>query len=132
MTDVEQWDPTKNSLRDVHRVILSKGAVQLASGGLCLTDTDQAELRSVLLLGFSSWEKFVDATDVETIISWIKVLTICEQEYSGFDSGAKSPVIPLVRVLKRRNAYPSALTTWIKENSSNRFLPYGSLLDRLS
>lgn len=131
MTDVEQWDPAKNSLGDVHCAILSRAAVQHESGGLCLSDTDQAELRAVLLLGSSSWEKFVDAIDAETIVAWIRVLTICEEEYSGFDCGAKSPVIPLVRVLKRRNAYPSDLTSWIKSHSRNRFLPYGSLLDRL-
>lgn len=131
MIDVEQWDPDKTALGDVHRAILTKAAAQHESGGLCLTDTDQTELRSVLLLGSSSWEKFVDTTDVETIVAWIKVLTICEQEYSGFDCGAKSPVIPLVRVLKRRKAYPNDLTSWIKGHSSNRFLPYGSLLDRL-
>lgn len=131
MTDVEQWDPTKNSLGDVHRAILSKAAVQLERGGLCLTDTDQTELRSVLLLASSSWEKFVATTDEETLVGWIKVLTICEQEYSGFDCGAKSPVIPLVRVLRKRNAYPNDLTIWIKSHSRNRFLPYGNLLDRL-
>lgn len=131
MTDVEQWDPAKNSLSDVHRVILSKAAQQLEQGSLFLSDSDQAKLRSVLLLGASSWEKFVDATDTTTIIGWIKVLTMSEQEYSGFDCGAKSPVIPLVRVLKRRDAYPSDLTSWIRGHSQNRFLPYGSLLDRL-
>lgn len=131
MTDVEQWDPAKNSLRDLHRVILSKGAQQLEQGDLCLSDTDQAELRSILLLGASSWEKFVDSIDSTTIIAWVKVLTISEQEYSGFECGAKSPVIPLVRVLKRRNEFPSDLTSWIKSHSRNRFLPHGSLLDRL-
>ena len=131
MNDVEQWDPAKNSLGELHRIVLSRAAGQLESGGLRLTDTDQTELRSVLLLGSSAWEKFVATTDVETIVGWIKVLTICEQEYSGFDCGAKSPVIPLVRVLKRRNAYPNDLTSWIKGHSRNRFLPHGSLLDRL-
>jgi hypothetical protein len=39
--------------------------------------------------------------------------------------------VPLVALLKSRAAYPSELTRWIKTNTSNRFLPYGSLMDRL-
>ena len=40
-------------------------------------------------------------------------------------------MIPLVRELKRRGAYPAELTAWIKANTDNRFLPYGNLMDRL-
>ena len=42
-----------------------------------------------------------------------------------------APVIPLVAELKRRGDYPNDLTAWIKANTDNRFLPYGSLMDRL-
>ena len=37
----------------------------------------------------------------------------------------------MVRELKRRGRFEVALTTWIKANSTNRFLPHGSLMDRL-
>jgi len=49
----------------------------------------------------------------------------------GFELGARSPVIALVRLLKQRGEYPDDLTGWVKANTDNRFLPYGSLLDRL-
>jgi hypothetical protein len=40
-------------------------------------------------------------------------------------------VIPLARLLKSRGDYPEDLTAWIRAHTGNRFLPYGSLLDRL-
>lgn len=49
----------------------------------------------------------------------------------GWESGPRSPVIPLAAELKKRGEYPPELTRWIKANTENRFLPYGSLMDRL-
>ena len=49
----------------------------------------------------------------------------------NWEALGRSPVIPLVAELKRRGRYPRELTGWIKANTTNRFLPYGSLLDRL-
>ena len=61
----------------------------------------------------------------------IMVFTKGEKEVAGWEAGAKSPVIPMVRELKKRGTFPSELTIWIKANSENRFLPHGSLMDRL-
>lgn len=61
----------------------------------------------------------------------IRVFTKGEKEVPGWEAGAKSPVIPMVRELKKRGTFPSELTIWIKANSENRFLPHGSLMDRL-
>ena len=44
---------------------------------------------------------------------------------------AKSAVVKLVRVLKQRGEMTPELTSWIKANSDNRFLPHGDLMDRL-
>ncbi|MCY3884599.1 MAG: hypothetical protein OXG24_06725 [Gammaproteobacteria bacterium] len=131
MTHVEEWDPSAASLTEEHRRILTEAARQLDAGNLCLKLADQAKLKSVLFLGFSSWEKFVRADDSKTVVAWIKVLTSCEEKYSGFECGSKSPVISLARVLRKRGTYPSELSNWIKEHSNNRFLPHGSLMDRL-
>jgi hypothetical protein len=40
-------------------------------------------------------------------------------------------VIAIVRELRHRGSYPKELTAWIKAHTTNRFLPYGSLADRL-
>ena len=46
----------------------------------------------------------------------------------GWEAGAKSPVIPLARVLRNRGRrLDKALLQWLREVSDNRFLPYGPL-----
>ena len=62
--------------------------------------------------------------------SLVRLYTLAER-LPGWNAGPRSPVIPLVAELKRRDACPDGLTAWIKANTDNRFLPYGSLLDRL-
>lgn len=131
MTDVEQWDPRSISLGDNHRAILSNAWRERTGMKLPLTQEDLETMRVALMAKAGDWKQFAEPADDNTIINWIKVLVLCEEQYSGFDCGAKSPVIPLVGVLRQRGTYSREITSWIKENSSNRFLPYGSLLDRL-
>ena len=65
------------------------------------------------------------------LTGWLKALVLAEESIPGCDAGAKSPAIQLARLLRERGDYPGELTAWIKSVSSNRFLPYGSLADRL-
>ena len=65
------------------------------------------------------------------LVGWARALTLAEETIPGCEGGAKSPVIALARLLRSRGDYPHDLTLWIKRVSSNRFLPYGSLMDRL-
>jgi len=67
----------------------------------------------------------------ETLQSLIRVFTLGEMAYPSWAAGEKSPVIALVRELKRRGSYDPAVTRWIKSHTSNKFLPHGSLMDRL-
>jgi hypothetical protein len=66
-----------------------------------------------------------------TLESLIRIFTLGEMQYSSWVADDKSPVIALVRELKRRGSFDPALTRWIKAHTSNRFLPHGSLMDRL-
>ena len=69
-------------------------------------------------------------TDAD-LVALTRVFAKGEKEVAGWEAGAKSPVIPMVRELKKRGTYPAELTGWIKTNSENRYLPHGSLMDRL-
>ncbi|MEM9621858.1 MAG: hypothetical protein AAF993_09440 [Pseudomonadota bacterium] len=67
-------------------------------------------------------------TEIEALI---RIFTLGEELYSGWLAGDKSPVVPLVRELKSRGTYDATLTRWIKSHTNNKFLPHGSLMDRL-
>lgn len=77
------------------------------------------------------WTDAVAELPSSRVEALIRFFTLAEETISGWQAGAKSPVIPLVKVLKARGDYQRELTQWIKANTSNRFLPHGSLMDRL-
>lgn len=84
-----------------------------------------------MLVDSEAWRSFVESESDASIVGWIKVLTLIERDYSGFEAGSRSPVLTLISVLKAREALPADLFVWIKSHTENRFLPYGSLADRL-
>ena len=62
----------------------------------------------------------------------VRLFTVLEA-LAGFEAGARSPVIPLFRHLKPQLDAEAAaeLVRWIRTHSENRFIPHGSLQDRL-
>ena len=90
-----------------------------------------SRLRPVMQLGADAWATFAENVDEKMIVKWIKVLCLCEERFFGFECGPRSPVIFLARELRKRGRYPKDLTLWIRNHSSNKFLPYGSLSDML-
>ena len=95
---------------------------------------DAAAIRRTAVVarhGTVDWAATAATLTVQDLQALIKVFAKGEKEIPGWEAGAKSPVIPLVRELKKRGAYSPELTIWIKANSENRFLPHGSLMDRL-
>ena len=81
---------------------------------------------SVMKLGADAWA-LAEALDSATIIHLVRVFTLVEV-LPGWDSGSKSPVIGLVKILKSRGEFEADLRKWIKLTSDNRYLPYGSAL----
>jgi len=132
VSDVGTWDPGD-------RVTLSEGHLEcVRRAGKHLEDADfgldEAELRSLaplMSLDADQWDAAARNEDGRQLVAWIRFFTLAEARLPGFEAGAKSPVIPLARVLRERGEYPVDLTAWIRAHSDNRFLPHGSLLDRL-
>lgn len=77
--------------------------------------------------------------DAGTLEALVRLFTLLENR-PGWAAGAASPVVPLFRSLRMRvqGDEPAAaavdvdaLAAWVKRHSDNRFLPWGSLQDRL-
>lgn len=94
-------------------------------------DADAARLREVVNAQPDARAALFAERSSEQLVGWLRVLTLAEEAIPGCAAGAKSPVIQIARLLRERGDYPVALTAWIRSVSSNRFLPYGSLMDRL-
>lgn len=136
---VGSFDPSnKNSTSDVNSGDLldfSRASQALEAENFGLDELAIARLaplaRHAPGSGGADWALVAESMDDSTIVDLIRLFTLAESRLSGWESGAKSPVVALAALLRRRDAYPKELTGWIKANTSNRFLPYGSLMDRL-
>ncbi len=126
--DVGAWEPPAR-LGDTHARTLD--GIVVVDGRLDVDDTKARRLREIANAGSHAWSGFFAERSSQRLIEWLRVLTLAEEMVSGCDTGAKSPVIVLARLLRERGDYPAELTAWIRSVSSNRFLPYGSLMDRL-
>lgn len=100
-----------------------------------LTTLDQEQLQAHRLADESrlmglepgAWETASELS-TEDIERLVRFFTLVEMKIAGWEGGRKSPVIPLVRMLKSREAFTAELRKWIKANTSNRYLPNGSAL----
>jgi len=130
---VDSWDPaagTEPSDLDVARLCLASAAMETHEFGLSAHEI--ARLAPFARhQGGVDWTQLAEGMESDQVIALIKLFTLAEAAFPAWESGPRSPVVPLVALLKSRDAYPAELTRWIKANTSNRFLPHGSLMDRL-
>ena len=132
MSDVGNWDPGDRVTLSARRLeCVRRAAMHLEDADFGLDAAELELLAPVMSLAGDQWDAAARNEDAPELVAWIRFLTLAEARLPGFEAGAKSPVIPLARVLRERGAYPTDLTAWIRAHSDNRFLPHGSLLDRL-
>ena len=62
------------------------------------------------------------------IVALVRFFTLAEMQLTGWEAGKRSPVIPLVKILKARSAFTPKLRKWIKTSTNNRYLPNGAAL----
>ena len=90
-----------------------------------LIDAVEPDLTASILL--PGWDLAgAELSDAE-LESLVRLFTLGEMQHGSWQAGAKSPVVPLVKVLKQRGKFDPALARWIKDHTTNRFLPHGDL-----
>jgi hypothetical protein len=92
-----------------------------------LTD-QQKKLSSLMSAGKTAWIETAEKLNDEQLVNLVRFFTLVEMQLPGWEAGAESPVVWIVKVLRRRKSPPSKeLLLWIKANSDNKFLPNGAL-----
>jgi len=81
----------------------------------------------VMRLQSDAWQVAAEL-DSSTLASLIRFFTLAEAQFTGWEAGKTSPVIYLVKMLKQRSEFDAELRKWIKQNTDNRYLPYGAAL----
>ncbi len=74
-----------------------------------------------------SWEVAAALSD-DDIVVLIRFFTLAEMQLAGWEAGKRSPVVPLVKILKSRGVFTPELRKWVKANTDNRYLPNGAAL----
>jgi len=131
MTSVGVWQPDEVPLTADLLVRLSDSSEFVDEPTLGLSSDEIAKWAGVMKVPAQAWAPLLAAESDARLVRLVKFFTVAEMRLPGWEAGARSPVIRIVAELRRRNAYPKELTAWIKANTTNRFLPYGSLAERL-
>ena len=87
--------------------------------------------RYAVLVKHKDWANKATLLESAKLETLIYLFTLGESQYPEWIAEDKSPVILFVRELKNRGQFKSETSRWIKENTSNKFLPHGSLMDLL-
>ena len=129
---VGEWSPTPagppelSTLQDAAVLWRERGDAALAEVA------EQATLRGAMRLPPGELEPMAERLDVDDLDALVRLFTLIES-HPGWEAAERSPVIPLFRVLRSRLGREATedLAAWVKARSDNRFLPHGSLQDRL-
>ena len=93
---------------------------------------EQTRLSALMRRDLADWKTPLSTLSDAELIALVRFFALAEVELPGWEAGKRSPAIACARVLRARGSYPGELTRWLRKHSSNRFLPYGSLLDGAS
>lgn len=93
-----------------------------------LIEGDEAQiLAGLMLIEHGAWLEAAESRPDDDLLHLIRFFAVAEN-LPGWEAGAKSPVIPLAKVLRSRGAkLDREFLQWLREVSDNRFLPYGPL-----
>lgn len=130
---VGAWDPATQAAQLTPGALgeLLAAAQRLEAEDFGLSAAAAQRLASLARSDGADWAAAASGMDDGQLTALIRLYTLAERRFPSWKAGARSPVIPLAQALRRRNAWPEGLTSWIKARTDNRFLPYGSLMDRL-
>ena len=110
---------------------LLAAAARPGDGDFGLSRADVERLAGPAHAGRVDWRAALENLRDDQVIALIRFYTLAEGRFPAWKAGSNSPVIVLAKALRARGAWPTGLTAWIKAHTDNKFLPYGSLLDRL-
>lgn len=92
-----------------------------------LNEVQTQQQAALMQLPEADWLTACGALPSSDLLALIRFFTVAE-ELPGWQCGEKSPVIWLTKIIKKRGEkLDKELLIWIRANSNNRFLPYGSL-----
>ncbi len=92
-----------------------------------LQGDDSQRLAGLMTIDHADWLPATADLSSDELLHLIRFFAVAEN-LPGWEAGARSPVIPLAKTLRKRGEKLSKeLLLWLREVNDNRFLPYGPL-----
>ena len=132
---IGSWDPAAESAAyhqqiepdTLDRFIGYSREEHLAELEQLIAGDESQALAGLMQIEHSAWLEAAENRPEEDLVHLIRFFAVAEK-LPGWEAGAKSPVIPLARVLRNRGQrLDKSLLQWLRDVSDNRFLPYGPL-----
>ncbi len=131
LSPVHTFDPSTQLTPDATRIErLLLASTQLEEPSFGFSPEEIQHLAPLMRCQRDEWSAAAESLNDEQLVCLVRLFTLAEA-LPGWQAGERSPVIGLMAELRSRNAVPADLGAWIRSNTENRFLPWGSLLDRL-
>ena len=132
---IGSWDPAADAAaQNIHvepeilaRFITLSETQKLDQLDDYISGVESQELSGLITLDASVWTDTAQTLSDEQILHLIRFFAVAEN-LPGWETGDKSPVIPLAKSLRKRGVrLEKELLKWLRSVSDNRFLPYGPL-----
>ena len=129
------WDPTAESASHsieletttLDRFINYSRSDQLTQLEQLIAGDENQVLSGLMQIEHSAWLGTAETLSQQDLLNLIRFFAVAEN-LPGWEAGAKSPVIPLAKTLRKRGVrLDKSLLQWLREVNDNRFLPYGPL-----
>ena len=125
---VGEFDPA-SLVEEISDELIDQLCSLVADGELKLEPEEI--LRYATFVKHEDWKRKVSEIGSKALMELIRLFTLGEEQYSEWIAEEKSPVIIFVRELKTRDQFEDSIKQWIKNTTTNKFLPHGSLMDLL-
>ena len=123
----EPGNPSSLTLERLQELLTQIGGLEENTLAASLNDDFIRSNSQLMKLDAISWQAAEQLAE-DDLVALVRFFTLAEMQLSGWEAGNRSPVIPLVKILKQRDQFSPELRKWIKASTDNRYLPYGSAL----
>ena len=132
---IGSWDPAADAAaQSIHvepellaRFIALSETQKLDQLDDYISGAESQKLSGLITLDASLWTDTAKTLSDEQILHLIRFFAVAEN-LPGWETGDKSPVIPLAKSLRKRGVrLEKQFLKWLRSVSDNRFLPYGPL-----
>lgn len=125
----ETWQPAPKHIAPIDPSVLKLWSAQCQNAEQLVSEPDYAALSYCMKQNQDYWFSCAEALNNDELWQLMQFFTLAEEADTAWAAGDQSPVIHLNKLRKSRDEkLQKEQLQWIREHSSNRFLPNGPIV----